>query len=296
LAPLYPGLGALIQIARIMRNLFQHSSPLPWMFLMLFLSGCVDRILLFPSTDPIALPSARRVEVQLSAHKMLEVWTALSPAAAHSTPQACVLRFGGNAERAEHALEIEQEEWRDLPVEIWAVNYPGFGQSTGPVQMSAIPPAALAAYDALRQAHPGRPIILSGFSVGTTAALHVAANRPAAGMLLHNPPPLRQLILGQYGWWNLWLLAGAVAAQVPADLDSLKNAKRIHVPAVFILSGSDEVVPPAYQQKVVDAYAGEKRVIHADDATHNTPFTPKVEKELSSQLRWLWEKVLPSRK
>lgn len=260
---------------------------------MLLLSACADRILLFPSTHPITVPGAHRIEVPLSSQKVLEIWTALSPAAVHSTPQARVLRFGGNAERAEHALESEQEQWRNLPVEIWSVNYPGFGQSTGPAQIRAIAPAALAAFDALRQTHPHQPIILSGFSIGTAAALYVAANRPAAGLLLHNPPPLRQLILGQYGWWNLWLLAGALAAQVPADLDSLKNAKRVNAPALFVLSGSDEIVPPAYQQKVVDAYAGEKRLIHADDATHNTPFTPEVEEEIGEELRWLWGKGVP---
>jgi len=42
------------------------------------------------------------------------------------------------------------------------------------------------------------------------AALSVAARRPVAGLVLQNPPPLRQLIMGHYGWWNLWLVAGAV--------------------------------------------------------------------------------------
>jgi hypothetical protein len=39
----------------------------------------------------------------------------------------------------------------------------------------------------------------------------VAANRPCAGLVLTNPPPLRNMILQRFGWWNLWLLATPVA-------------------------------------------------------------------------------------
>jgi pimeloyl-ACP methyl ester carboxylesterase len=205
-----------------------------------------------------------------------------------------VLRFCGNGERAEYAVEVEREEWRGLPVEIWAVNYPGFGQSTGPAALAAIPPAALAAYDELVGHARGKPIFVSGFSMGTTAALYLAAHHPVAGMLLHNPPPLRQLILGRYGWWNLWILAGAIAAQVPTDLDSLKNARLITVPAVFVLSGGDTTVPPFYQRKVVDAYAGPKQVVIADGANHNTPITPETEFALQVQLEWLWSAAFPA--
>jgi len=38
--------------------------------------------------------------------------------------------------------------------------------------------------------------------------------------------PLKQLIVGEYGWWNLWLAAKPVAWQLPNSLDSIENAKR----------------------------------------------------------------------
>jgi pimeloyl-ACP methyl ester carboxylesterase len=147
---------------------------------------------------------------------------------------------------------------------------------------------ALAAYDALRREHPDKPIFVSGFSMGTTASLYLAVHRPVTGLLLHNPPPLRQVIMGRYGWWNLWLLAGPIALQIPADLDSLANARQLKVPAVFVISGNDEVVPPAYQRKVADAYAGPKQIITAQAASHNTPFTEETETQVREQINWLW--------
>src|SRR5439155_12173538 len=125
------------------------------------------------------------------------------------------------AGRAEwHPVE-ESLDWGDKPVEVWAVNHPGFGGSTGPPRLSRFGPAALAAYDALAAEATGKPIFVSGMSLGSAMALHVAANRPVAGLILRSPPPLRNLIMTRHGWWNLWILATPVALGVPAELDSL---------------------------------------------------------------------------
>src|SRR5207237_4101087 len=93
---------------------------------------------------------------------------------------------------------------------------------------------ALAAFDALKRAAGDRPIVVFGASLGTTTALHIAAHRQVAGLILHNPPALRQMILRQFGWWNLWLLAGPLARKLPHDLDSIANAKVVRAPAPFL--------------------------------------------------------------
>src|SRR5213076_1731280 len=110
-------------------------------------------------------------------------------------------------------------------VEVWGVNYPGFGGSSGPARLARIGPASLAAYDELRKVAGTRPIFVFGASLGSTADLHIAAQRPVAGLILHNPPAIRQMILRQFGWWNLWLLAGPLALQIPRELDSIANAR-----------------------------------------------------------------------
>lgn len=248
------------------------------------LAACANQLLLFPTTDPIDVPTGTRRTIPMPEGGVVEAWVG---SASQQSPQAVVLRFCGNGERAEFALVSEQEEWGGLPVEIWAVNYPGFGGSTGPASLHSIPVIALAAFDFLHARQPGGAIFLSGFSMGATAALHVAANRPVAGLLLHNPPPLRQLILGSFGWWNLWLLAGPIAMQVPAQLDSLANGSRAGAPAVFLISEADTIVPARYQRKVVNAYAGPKRVVLAQGANHNTPIEAVTRRELRERIAWL---------
>jgi pimeloyl-ACP methyl ester carboxylesterase len=153
--------------------------------------------------------------------------------------------------------------------------------------------AGVAAFDALKTKADGKPIYVFGASIGSAVALHVAANRDVRGLVLHNPPPLRQIILRNYGWWNLWLLAGPVALQIPPDLDSVANAKRIHAPAIFLLAENDEIVPPRFQRLVVDSFAGEKQVIPLPGAYHNSPIEGPVVTEIHHVLRLvIWCRAL----
>lgn len=247
----------------------------------------ITNSLLYPTTNAIDPRGATRKLVPFG-KKNIEVWTAKSrQAQTHGRSEIYVLRFYGNADRAERWVALEADMWNNRAVEIWGMNYPGFGGSDGPSRLKSIAPAALTVFDVLRREAGENRIVLFGASIGTTAALHIAANRTVAGLVLHNPPPLRQLILGQYGWWNLWLLAGPAALQLPSELDSIHNARKIRAPAVFLLSDSDEIVGPRYQRLVVDAYTGEKRVITLRDAHHNSPIEGAAIAELHGALDWI---------
>jgi len=223
-----------------------------------------DRLILWPTQGPIAAGAAQRRTIAFAGGE-LEAW--VMPARSGAAGRY-LLRFYGNADRAERWAASEARGWPD-DVESWAVNYPGYGGSTGPASLERVALAALAAYDAV--AALGKPVYVVGTSLGTTAALHVSAERRVAGVVLHNPPALRQLIVGEHGWWNLWLLAWPVSLQIPRGLDSVENARRSTAPALFVLSQRDEVVPHKYHQLVAEAYAGAKQVILRPEAGHNDP-------------------------
>ena len=257
----------------------------------IFFGHLPDHLILFPTTAPIDTDGAVRKILPFQ-NGQLEVWTAKSQRARQiDGADIYVLRFYGNADRADRWTAAEAEMWNDGAVEIWGMNYPGFGGSTGPARLSRIGPAALAAFDELKRHAADRPVVVFGTSIGATPALHLAAHREVAGLILHNPVPLRELILRRFGWWNLWLLAGPVALQIPKDLDSLSNAKAIHAPAIFLLAEKDEVVPPRYQKLVVDAYAGENRVISLHGAYHNDPIESVGLADFYDALDWLLPKT-----
>jgi uncharacterized protein len=253
------------------------------------IGGCANFFVLFPSKADIDCPGAQRRAIDFDGGK-LEILTARSAAAINHQPQAYILRFCGNAERAEWNACRFTGGWSEKPVEMWSVNHPGFGGSSGTARLDRLAPAALTAYDELAKKAAGKPIFISATSLGTSMALHVAKERPVAGLILRTPPPLRQLILQRHGWWNLWLLATPVAMGVPREIDSIANARKVGVPAIFLLMDSDTVVPLKFQQKVVDAYAGPKQVIISRGGDHNSIPTPTAMSEVATQMDWLWEK------
>jgi pimeloyl-ACP methyl ester carboxylesterase len=246
-----------------------------------------DRLVLFPTTNRIDAGAAVRQAIPFQ-NGELEVWTARSALARlRDQPEVFVLRFYGNADRADRWVALEAEMWNNRAVEVWGMNYPGFGGSSGPARLAKMGPAALAAFDELQKVAGTRPIVVYGASIGTTTALHIAANRKFAGLILHNPVAMRQIILRQFGWWNLWLFAGPMAYKVPAALDSVTNARTSHVPVIFLLAENDEVIAPRFQRLVVEAYAGEKRLIPLPGAHHNDPIEGTALAEFHGALDWL---------
>jgi uncharacterized protein len=255
--------------------------------LMMFCTTFPDQLILFPSTQHIEAHGAARETIPFHSGE-LEIWTASSHLAKqHDRVDAYILRFYGNADRAERWVALEADAFGERAVDIWGVNYPGFGGSTGPARLKQMGEAGVAAFDALKAKADGKPIYVCGASIGSTVALHIAANRDVRGLVLHNPPPLRQIILRHYGWWNLWLLAGPVALQIPRDLDSVANAKRVHARAIFLLAEKDEIVPPRFQRLVVDSFGGEKKVIPLPGASHNSPIEGPVVAEIHHAYDWL---------
>src|SRR5437588_11617004 len=255
---------------------------------MMFLTPLTDQLILFPTTQRIDAQGAARQTIPFQ-NGELEIWTARSPLAQQRNHvDAYILRFYGNADRAERWVMPEADAFGERAIEVWGMNHPGFGGSSGPARLARMSPAGLAAFDALKSKADNKPIFLFGASIGSAVAMNVAANREVRGLILHNPPPLRQIILRNYGWWNLWLLAGPVALQIPGELDSVANAKRIHAPAIFLLAENDEIVPPKFQRLVVDSFAGEKQMVTLQGAYHNSPIQGPIVAEIRRAYDWLF--------
>jgi pimeloyl-ACP methyl ester carboxylesterase len=245
-------------------------------------SPLTSRLLLFPSNDERSLDGAERVMIA-DPHGAIETIRAKSPAASATPARAIVLRFYGNADRADAWVHGEALSFGDWPVEVWGVNYPGFGLSEGSASLAGVARAADVAF--VEAEKRGLPIFAMGTSMGTAAALHLGTKGNLRGMFLHNPPPLPELIRGRYGWWNLWLLAGPISWSVPSSLDSLANARVTTAPALVVSSAEDELVPFAYQTKVFDACAGAKERIVVAGAQHNDPIPPAAWNDIHAALR-----------
>jgi pimeloyl-ACP methyl ester carboxylesterase len=256
-----------------------------------FLAGCANSFLLYPSTNPRDAAGAKPHALAIEGGKSLEIFTDRSPACGTGEPKAYVLEFCGNGTRAEDITAwLANQRWRQWPVEVWCLNYPGYGQSTGPAALKSIPPAALATYDSLRQTAGERPIILEANSLGSATAIYVATQRKTPMLIVQNPPPLKRLIMGRHGWWNLWLLAGPVALQVPTSLNTPDTAPKVpkDLPALFIQSGGDTIIPPNYGKITHEIYPGPKTVIDIPNIDHNDGIPAEYEKQIRAWIAENW--------
>ncbi|MEL7238211.1 MAG: alpha/beta fold hydrolase [Planctomycetota bacterium] len=252
----------------------------------LLLLGCARPLanvfLMHPRTEPLPSPIGMRKVVKADVGD-IEVFVA-----GPMDGSRLVLCLQGNGGRAEPPLAGRVQRWDDA--QVWSMNWPGYGGSTGEPKLHNLAPASRAVYDALVEEAAGRPVYLDGDSMGTTVALHLAATVDVApaGLVLKNPPPLRQLILGRFGWWNLWLIAWPISTGVPGELDSLGNAARVEVPTIVLTSERDTLVSPKYQQRVFDSLAGPKVRVIQDGANHNTPIDAATEAKLADAMRQLF--------
>lgn len=259
----------------------------------MLITEIADRLILQPTRNPVSALGKERRVIRCR-DGFIEAWTQrIGTTGVRDDADVFVLKFTGTSGRAERTNYQPLDTWSDLSGEVWSINPPGYGGSSGRASLRTFAAAGKAAYDAITDAAQGRPVIIMGTSLGTITALYLAAHFPVAGMVLRNPPPLRQLIVGKHGWWNLWVGAMLVSTQVPDYLCSIRNASRCQtVPTVFVGSARDRIVPPNYQARIVKAYAGPKRVMRLRKANHSTPMNAIEQIRYRRELNWLRDRAL----
>ncbi len=106
-------------------------------------------------------------------------------AISEGSDELAVLFFMGNGGSLSYftfSLDAHENAGRTIA----AMAYPGGGGIPGKPSEARLKADALAAYDWLAMQHDG-PIAVHGFSLGTGLAIHVAARRPVAAVLLDAP-------------------------------------------------------------------------------------------------------------
>jgi len=264
-----------------------HSSSRNYMS---FLSWLTDRTLLQSTRHDIHVPE-RRPSRFSHGNGELEVWVHRVGSNTQRTPDLYLLEFPGTASRAEHKTDFIENCWSQQCVEIWAVNPPGYGNSSGTASLKKLSAMAERALHKLRQVAGQSPIIVAGGSLGSVSALYLAARHQVDGLLIQNPPALREVILAQSGWWHFKWLARMIAKQIPQELDSLANARRVTVPAVFVTAQQDRVVLPHIQRQIISAYKGPLKVFSMQDADHDTLLTESDFGQLRPLANWLYDVI-----
>ena len=255
-----------------------------------FLHWLTDRLILCPTRHPIEATDKTRRLVPFG-DGPLEIWTQRVGTEPSAAADLYVLKFPGTAGRAERSTAHPADAWPGMRVELWSVNPPGYGGSGGTASLGQIAAFAGAAFEQLQREAAGRPVLVTGSSLGCVGALYLAARQPLAGLILRNPPALREVILARFGWRTLHLGARLIARQIPPELDAIHNATAARAPAVFVSAQCDRVVPLKCQQRILAAYQGPQRVLRLAQADHHTPLTDDEAEQYRELLLWLRQQM-----
>ncbi len=248
-------------------------------------SRIADRLVLKPSRNAIDPENRRRRLIETS-FGTIEVWI-YDQSASGGSERAVAIKFPGAGGRAEKGGPHPFDCWPDIPAEIWIVNMPGYGASAGRAMLSSITTVAQRVWEEISKTHFGKRPLVIGNSMGCSAALFLAANFDVGALMLRNPVPLKELILGRYSWWNAGLLSRWLVRGLPVDLDPVANSRQCRAPAFFMQSAADKLVPPLFQNLVIGNYAGPKRIFIADNLDHHDPLPESLKQNYRSALDWL---------
>lgn len=184
-----------------------------------------------------------------------------------------VIYFGGNAEVSyRHMLVREsRDQWRYFEgFNYLFVDYEGYGANDGRPSYHNMYEQALAVFDvaaSLPEVDSGR-IVVMGFSLGTGSAVHLAANRPVAGLILAAP------FANGYDLCNnvVPIFHGPMKLLVRQKFPSDQFAPDVTCPALIIASRSDEVIPFVSSERLSNLISGNVEFIALNDDGHNHLF------------------------
>lgn len=231
-----------------------------------------------PKKPPLAdwsSAAGRVTKVELAGADGVKLRGWLIPAARNDAPY--VIFFYGSNEDA--AIERNRLDWlASLGVNAICVDYRGYGFSDGTPGAATIRDDALRLFDHVRSsvAPQGARVLVYGWSVGTQLALHVAANRPVAGIILQAPPASadamdaasRQTDVPAIVRWAVRLKSDD---DVRLIYQGAAEAKAVTAPLLIVQGTADRTVPPAQARAVLEAArSSEKRLVLVGGADHNT--------------------------
>lgn len=181
---------------------------------------------------------------------------------ARGTATASVLIAHGNAGSALGRDYLAQPIHDAAAVDVFVLEYPGYGAREGSPGKTAMDAAA---EEAFRLLPVGRPKYLVSESIGTGVVCDLAQNHPGeiAGLALLVPYANLPAVAQRRFWFlpAYFLLLDR--------FDPEESLHDYHGPIMFVVAGQDEIIGPASGLKLANGYNGPKEVQVIPGAHHN---------------------------
>ena len=174
-----------------------------------------------------------------------------------------LLWFHGNAGNLSHRAGM-MLKLQSLPVQVFLVDYRGYGRSQGKPSESGLYQDGRAAWRYLTETRGVTPshVIVFGKSLGGAVAVDLATEVGPAGLIVQSSfTSIREMARHHYPF-----VPGAL---IRTRMDSLAKISRVRCPKLFIHSPADEIVPFELGQRLFEAAPEPKRLHVVPGASHN---------------------------
>ena len=248
-----------------------------------------DRFIFFPykasPTDPD--PRAQGLPVEdvffgTSDGAKLHGWYLAAPAA-----EFTILYFHGNAGNLSYRLDNIDFLHR-LPVNVFAVDYRGYGRSQGRPTEAGLYRDAEAAYHYLARTRgiPPDRIVALGQSLGVPVAVELAVRRPVAGLILEAGFPSAPRVARRVMW-----LPG-IHLLMRNRFDAAANLRRVHLPVLVAHCTEDPVIPADLGEELFRAANEPKAFVRYPAACHEPLYVADPE-DYATRLRAFLSQLAP---
>lgn len=236
-----------------------------WAVLVAFVRLMEDRFLYFPARRLDGKPAdyaLRSEELRLTASDGVPLFGWWIRAGG----ERVVLLFHGNAGNVSHRLDRAKLFAARLGVDLFLVDYRGYGLSGGKPSEEGFTRDGLAIYEAARErGFTPKRILLLGESLGCAVAVDVALARPVAAVALETPfLSVPALARRHYPFIPRSL--------VRAKFDTESKIARIAVPKLILAAERDEIAPASHARRLFELASPPKEMYVIPGAGHNDTF------------------------
>lgn len=179
-----------------------------------------------------------------------------------SSPKGVVLYFHGNGGDMSQWAGVAQEIALRFSWDVWMVDYPGYGKSTGTIDsQERLLNAARKVYAQLRAEFPQQKTAIFGRSIGSGIAVKIAAENAVNGLILETPYlSVSHLTQGMYPWIPLFALK--------YPLTSLDWIREVKAPVITLHGDQDDIIPFEHGEKLA-TLPERSTFIRIPDGRHN---------------------------
>lgn len=195
----------------------------------------------------VAAPDIEKLEIGTPDGALLRGWLVKG---SEGGKAPLVIYFGGSGSESSDVIAHARML---APWSVALVNYRGFGESTGWPTPESARADALWLYDIFAQRPDVDPtrVVPVGYSMGTGMAVHVAAERPVAGVVLF--APYDSLKLANPG---ASVLYEPLQPILKPYYDSTGAAPGIAAPLLVLVGSADRTYPPELAQRLASSWGG----------------------------------------